>query len=142
MPEEEAFSVLVRLMQNYGLRYHFTTQPDHLSRRLYQLTCLIEDHLPLLHKHISAQGIHASKFATRWFVTLFAYNFPLDAVYRIYDAVLAEGLDFTFRIILVLLERFQAQILSLESEHLVHFLKSDMLSKYAVSNENIPKRRR
>ncbi|GAB5588134.1 GTPase-activating protein [Umbelopsis nana] len=130
MPEEEAFSVLVRMMKHYGLRGHFTPQMETLHQRLYQFEGLLKEHIPHLHRHLEAQGIRASMYASQWFMTLFAYKFPFNLVYRIYDIVLAEGTEALFRFSLALMERNQATILSLDFDGLVHFLKNELMESY------------
>ncbi|KAI9280687.1 rab-GTPase-TBC domain-containing protein [Sporodiniella umbellata] len=82
MPEEEAFCVLVQLMNKYGLRGHFLPQEGLISRRLYQLSGLLGDHLPHLHRHFELHGIKSDTYANQWFNTLFAYKFPLETVYH------------------------------------------------------------
>lgn len=132
MPEEEAFCVLVQLMQRYGLRGHYTPQADLLSQRLYQLAWLLGDHLPHIHRHIESQGIQSSQYATNWLISLFGYKFPLDLVLRIYDALLTEGTDVLLRIILALMKKNQSNILSLEYDALLQYLKNNMLAVYKV----------
>lgn len=130
MPEEEAFCILVQLMQNYDLRGHYTPQLDLLRQRLYQFDGLLSDHLPHIHRHFTEQGIRSSMYASQWFLTLFAYKFPLEVVYRIYDILFTEGVDCLFRIGLALLAKNQINILSLEFDALVMYLKEDMLVVY------------
>ncbi|KAG0163626.1 GTPase-activating protein [Apophysomyces sp. BC1034] len=133
MPEEEAFSVLVQMMNRYGLRGHFLPQPDLLLQRLYQLEGLFTDHLPQVRRHFEVQGIRAHMYASQWFLTLFAYKLPLDTVFRVYDIILAEGIDTIHRFSLALLEKNQATILSLELEGLMQYLKSDVLEVYKTN---------
>ncbi|KAI8388213.1 rab-GTPase-TBC domain-containing protein [Radiomyces spectabilis] len=130
MPEEEAFCVLVQMMQRYGLRGHFTPQMDTLHQRLHQFAGLLSDHLPHVYRHFEAQGVRSNMYASQWFMTLFAYKFPLDFVFRIYDILLAEGIEAIHRIALALIEKNQSMILSLEFDDLVNFLKSHMIDAY------------
>lgn len=132
MPEEEAFCVLVQLMNKYGLRGHFLPQSDLLSKRLYQLSGLISDQLPHLQRHFEAHGIKSNTYAYQWFSTLFAYKFPIDTVYRIYDMIFAEGMETLFRFSLALLEKNQSILLSLEYDDLIGFLKNNLLQVYQV----------
>lgn len=133
MPEEEAFCILVQLMQNYKLRGHFTPQLDLLRQRLFQFDGLLQDFLPHIHRHFAEQGVRSNMYASQWFLTMFAYKFPLKVVYRIYDTLFTEGVDCLFRIGLALLSKNQSTILSLEFESLVTYLKDDMLTIYNVS---------
>ena len=135
MPEEEAFCVLVQIMTRYDLRGQFKPQPDLLSQRLYQLTYLTRDHLPHVHRHFESQGIQTNMYAATWFISLFAYKFPLDVVFRIYDIFLSDGIEALFRVALALLERNQSNILVLEYDKLLQFLKHDLLLIYTVSNK-------
>ncbi|KAG1051043.1 hypothetical protein G6F46_008507 [Rhizopus delemar] len=130
MPEEETFCVLVQLMNKYGLRGHFLPQPDLLSRRLYQLNGLLADYLPHLHRHFEAHDIKSNMYAYQWFNTLFAYKFPMDIVFRIYDMIFAEGIETLFRFSLALMEKNQSTLLSLEYDDLTLYLKNKLLFIY------------
>ncbi|KAJ1974691.1 GTPase-activating protein [Dimargaris verticillata] len=130
MPEEEAFCVLIRLMQGYDLREHFTPAMERLHLRLYQLERLTEEQLPLVHRHFIKEGVHTSMFASQWFMTLFAYRFPVQLVFRLFDFVFAEGIETLLKFSLVLLRAHQTQILSLHFEALMEFLTNRMLDRY------------
>lgn len=69
MPDEEAFSTLVRLMQNYDLRGHYIPNMPSLQLRLYQFDRLVEETQPVLHLHFVRQGIKSSMYASQWFMT-------------------------------------------------------------------------
>ena len=73
-PDEEAFCLLVRLMQSYELRGHFLPEMPGLQLRLFQFDRLIEEMLPVLHIHFLRQGVKSSMFCSQWFMTLFAYR--------------------------------------------------------------------
>lgn len=74
MPDEEAFCVLVRLMDSYNLRSHFLADMPGLQLRLFQFDRLLEEILPLVHTHFMRKGIKSSMFASQWFMTLFSYR--------------------------------------------------------------------
>ena len=93
MPEEEAFCLLVRLMNHYRLREMFIAEMPGLHLHLYQFERLLQDIEPALYYHLQKRGITPSLYATQWFLTLFAYRFPLQLVLRIYDLILSEGLE-------------------------------------------------
>lgn len=93
MPEEEAFCLLVRLMNKYGLRDMFIHDMPGLHLHLYQFERLLEDFEPALYCHLHRRGVSPQLYATQWFLTLFAYRFPLQLVLRIYDLILSEGLE-------------------------------------------------
>ena len=93
MPEEEAFCLLVRLMNHYHLREMFIQEMPGLHLHLYQFERLLEDLEPALYCHLHRKHVSPQLYATQWFLTLFAYRFPLQLVLRIYDLILSEGLE-------------------------------------------------
>jgi hypothetical protein len=93
MPEEEAFCLLVRMMNQYHLREMFIQDMPGLHLHLYQFERLLEDLEPALYCHLYRRGVSPQLYATQWFLTLFAYRFPLQLVLRIYDLLLSEGLE-------------------------------------------------
>lgn len=93
MPEEEAFCLLVRLMNQYHLRDMFIQDMPGLHLHLYQFERLLEDMEPGLYCHLHRKGVAPQLYATQWFLTLFAYRFPLQLVLRVYDLILSEGLE-------------------------------------------------
>lgn len=93
MPEEEAFCLLVRLMNHYHLREMFIQDMPGLHLHLYQFERLLEDLEPALYCHLHRRHVSPQLYATQWFLTLFAYRFPLQLVLRVYDLILSEGLE-------------------------------------------------
>ena len=59
--------------------------------------------LPRVAAKLHAAGVHPSMWATQWFMTVFAYSFPLHAVARIWDSFLLEGWKVPLRVALALL---------------------------------------
>ncbi|KAF9546700.1 GTPase-activating protein [Mortierella hygrophila] len=130
MPDEEAFCVLVKMMTSYDMRGHFTPDMNTLQLRLYQFEQLMEETVPLVHKHFLNQGIRSTMYASQWFMTLFAYKFPLDLVFRIYDTLLVEGVESLLRFAIALLKASHDQILNHEFETLIEFLKNGLFEPY------------
>ncbi|KAK5073161.1 hypothetical protein LTR64_000431 [Lithohypha guttulata] len=93
MPEEEAFCLLVRLMNKYQLRELFIQDMPGLHLHLYQFERLLEDLEPALYCHLHRRGVSPKLYATQWFLTLFAYRLPLQLVMRVFDLILCEGLE-------------------------------------------------
>src|SRR6266480_2787502 len=93
MDEGEAFTLLVKLMNKYGLREMFIQDMPGLHLHLYQFERLLEDLQPALACHLHRRGVIPQLYATQWFLTLFAYRFPLQLVLRVYDLLLSEGLE-------------------------------------------------
>ena len=94
MDEEAAFSTLCVLMSSpsYGpLRRQYVPGMPMLQLRMWQLEKLLALHLPRLSAHLSSLGILPTTFASEWFLTLFAYNWPTPWVARVWDLFLVHG---------------------------------------------------
>lgn len=133
LPEVEAFCLLVKLMKDYGFREFFLYEMPGLHLRLYQFDRILEDTIPDVHIHLSRQGVRSSMFASQWFLTLFAYKFPLQIVLRIFDVVMAEGIEAMLRFAVGLIRRNASTILSLEFEPLLAFLKENIFDYYMLA---------
>uniref|UniRef100_A0A3P8RE16 Rab-GAP TBC domain-containing protein n=1 Tax=Astatotilapia calliptera TaxID=8154 RepID=A0A3P8RE16_ASTCA len=90
MPEEEAFCVFVKLMQDYRLRELFKPSMAELGLCMYQFEYMIQEQLPELHIHFQAQSFHTSMYASSWFLTIFLTSFPLPVATRIFDIFMCE----------------------------------------------------
>ncbi|PKK77187.1 hypothetical protein RhiirC2_732581 [Rhizophagus irregularis] len=132
MNEAQAFCVFVRLMETYDMRTMFTLNMEGLQLRLYQFSALLSQILPKLHAHFQLHAIHAAMFASQWFLSLFAYTYPLPLVLRIYDVVFAEGAPETImRVAIALLKKNEASLLEIdEFEDLLEFLTSQLYDAY------------
>ncbi|NWZ48283.1 EVI5 protein, partial [Spizaetus tyrannus] len=124
MPEEEAFCVFVKLMQDYRLRELFKPSMAELGLCMYQFECMIQEHLPELYVHFQSQSFHTSMYASSWFLTIFLTTFPLPIATRIFDIFMSEGLEIVFRVGLAVLQMNQAELLQLDMEGMLqHFQK-------------------
>lgn len=132
MPEEEAFTLLVRLMNRYGLRELFVHDMPGLHLHLYQFERLLEDFEPALYCHLHRRGVSPQLYATQWFLTLFAYRFPLQLVLRIYDLILSEGLEGAIlKFGIVLMQKNSETLLGMrDMSHLTTFLKDRLFDVY------------
>ena len=132
MPEEEAFCLLVRLMNQYQLREMFIKDMPGLHLHLYQFERLLEDLEPALYCHLHRKGVPPRLYATQWFLTLFAYRFPLQLVLRIYDLILSEGLEGAIlKFGIVLMQKNAEALLGMgDMSNLTNFLKDRLFDVY------------
>lgn len=82
MPEEEAFCVLVKLMQEYRMREMFKPSMAELGLCMYQLEMLVQEHVPELFAHFQSQSIHTNLYASSWFLTLLTTSVPITVACR------------------------------------------------------------
>ncbi|KAG1940920.1 ecotropic viral integration site 5 protein [Pimephales promelas] len=124
MPEEEAFCVFVKLMQDYRLRELFKPSMAELGLCMYQFEFMIQEQLPELHVHFQAQSFHTSMYASSWFLTIFLTSFPLPVATRIFDIFMCEGLEVVFRVGMAILQMNQTELMQLDMEGMLqHFQK-------------------
>jgi hypothetical protein len=132
MPEAEAFCLFVRLMSKYGLRNMFTQDMPGLHLHLYQFERLLEDFEPALYCHLHRRGVTPDLYATQWFLTLFAYRFPLQLVQRIYDLILSDGLESSIlRFGIILMQKNKEALLEMrDMSQISQFLKEKLFDVY------------
>jgi hypothetical protein len=132
MSEEEAFCLLVRLMNKYQLRDLFVHDMPGLHLHLYQFERLLEDVEPALCCHLNRRGVQPKLYATQWFLTLFAYRFPLQLVMRVYDLLLCEGLEGAIlKFGMAVMQRNAATLLAMnDMQALTTFLKEKIFDVY------------
>lgn len=131
MSEEEAFTLLVRLMAKYDLRSLFTADMAGLHLRLYQFERLLELHEPAVCCHLRRRNVSPELYATQWFLTLFVYRFPLQLVLRIYDLIFSEGLNAILKFGVVLMQRNREALLEMnDMSQLTTFLKEKIFDVY------------
>ncbi|KAH3676395.1 hypothetical protein WICMUC_002026 [Wickerhamomyces mucosus] len=133
MTELESFALLYRLMYGYNIRSLYQPEMPGLVLKLYQFDRLVEDHLPKVHTHFERQGVHSSMFASQWFLTFFAYKFPLEFVLRIFDIVITEGFESLLKFAIVLLQKNEDRLLTLKFDDLIDFLKDQLFNAYLIT---------
>ncbi|XP_025911322.1 EVI5-like protein isoform X2 [Apteryx rowi] len=110
MPEEEAFCVFVRLMQEYRLRELFKPSMAELGLCIYQFEYMLQSFL-------------TSMYASSWFLTLFLTTFPLPVATRVFDIFMYEGLEIIFRVGMALLQFNQAELIQLDMEGMSQYFQ-------------------
>ncbi|XP_070176822.1 EVI5-like protein isoform X2 [Littorina saxatilis] len=130
MPEEDAFAVLVKLMQEYRLRELFKPSMAELGVCMFKLEFLIQELLPTLHVHFQTQNFDTSMYASSWFLTLFTTSMPLSLARRVMDLFISEGMEMVFRIAVAILQTCHEDLLALDMEGLLKYLQKDLRSRF------------
>lgn len=118
-------------MNKYHLRDLFIQDMPGLHMHLYQFERLLEDFEPALYCHLHRRQVTPHLYATQWFLTLFAYRFPLQLVLRIYDLILSEGLEAILKFGIVLMQKNAATLLGMnDMVTLTSFLKDRLFDVY------------
>uniref|UniRef100_H2S4J0 RAB GTPase activating protein 1 n=1 Tax=Takifugu rubripes TaxID=31033 RepID=H2S4J0_TAKRU len=138
MPEEQAFSVLVKIMFDYGLRDLFKQNFEDLHCKFFQLEKLMQEYLPDLYNHFVNVGLEAHMYASQWFLTLFTAKFPLYMVFHIIDLLLCEGISVIFNVALALLKTSKDDLIQSDFEGALKFFRVPVPKRYR-SEENAKK---
>ncbi|XP_066089946.1 TBC1 domain family member 1 isoform X3 [Saccopteryx bilineata] len=127
MGEEEAFHMLKFLMFDRGLRKQYRPDMIILQIQMYQLSRLLHDYHRDLYDHLEEHEIGPSLYAAPWFLTVFASQFPLGFVARVFDMIFLQGSEVIFKVALSLLGSHKPLILQHENlETIVDFIKSTL----------------
>ncbi|XP_051767380.1 rab GTPase-activating protein 1 isoform X1 [Ctenopharyngodon idella] len=138
MPEEQAFSVLVKIMFEYGLRELFKQNFEDLHCKFFQLERLMQECIPDLYAHFLNLGLEAHMYASQWFLTLFTAKFPLYMVFHIIDLLLCEGISVIFNVALALLKTSKDDLIQTDFEGALKFFRVPVPKRYR-SEENAKK---
>ncbi|KAL6448780.1 hypothetical protein ACFW04_000517 [Cataglyphis niger] len=141
MAEDQAFFLLRHLMFRRGLRKLYLPDMAALQLHLYQLSRLLHDRLPTIYNHFDKHEVSPTLYAAPWLLTLFASQFPLGFVTRVFDLLFLENSEVLFRVSVALLEEHQDQLLCCESfEEIMEYLKTRVPAMDKQSLDRIMKR--
>uniref|UniRef100_A0A8C8K089 TBC1 domain family member 4 n=1 Tax=Oncorhynchus tshawytscha TaxID=74940 RepID=A0A8C8K089_ONCTS len=125
MSEDQAFDMLKFLMYDLGFRRQYRPDMTSLQIQMYQLSRLLHDYHRELYSHLEEHEICPTLYAAPWFLTLFASQFPLGFVARIFDILFAQGSEVIFKVALCLLSSHEGEIVECDSfETIVDYLKT------------------
>ncbi|GAB1299147.1 TBC1 domain family member 4 [Apodemus speciosus] len=138
MSEEQAFEMLKFLMYDLGFRKQYRPDMMSLQIQMYQLSRLLHDYHRELYNHLEENEISPSLYAAPWFLTLFASQFPLGFVARVFDIIFLQGTEVIFKVALSLLSSQEALIMECENfENIVEFLKNTLPDMNTTEMEKI-----
>uniref|UniRef100_A0A8C8RKD5 TBC1 domain family member 4 n=1 Tax=Pelusios castaneus TaxID=367368 RepID=A0A8C8RKD5_9SAUR len=138
MSEEQAFEMLKFLMYDLGFRKQYRPDMMSLQIQMYQLSRLLHDYHRDLYNHLEENEISPSLYAAPWFLTLFASQFPLGFVARVFDVIFLQGTEVIFKVALSLLSSQEALVMECENfENIVDFLKSTIPDMTKAQMEKI-----
>ncbi|KAJ8012564.1 hypothetical protein DPEC_G00044170 [Dallia pectoralis] len=125
MSEDQAFDMLKFLMYDLGFRRQYRPDMTSLQIQMYQLSRLLHDYHRELYNHLEEHEICPSLYAAPWFLTLFASQFLLGFVARIFDILFVQGNEVIFKVALCLLSSHEREIVECDSfESIVNYLKT------------------
>uniref|UniRef100_K3WIP8 Rab-GAP TBC domain-containing protein n=1 Tax=Globisporangium ultimum (strain ATCC 200006 / CBS 805.95 / DAOM BR144) TaxID=431595 RepID=K3WIP8_GLOUD len=111
MEEEEAFWVLVAMVEELTPHYHARSMAgSRADQRVF--SDLVQQKLPSLYQHMQHLGVDFEPFTLKWFLCSFLNTLPFEPVLRIWDLLFCEGSHVLLRVGLTLLKLMQPRILA------------------------------
>lgn len=110
MSEEEAFWMMVVLLERYGLCDMFRPGFPLLKHCFSKLEMLMERALPRVAKHLQTIDVHPSLYSSQWFITVFTSSLSFGALLRIWDVFLLEGWKMVYRVVLAILKNSEVML--------------------------------
>ncbi|XP_059222169.1 ecotropic viral integration site 5 ortholog isoform X2 [Stomoxys calcitrans] len=135
MPEEEAFAVLVQIMQQHRMRDMFKPSMSELGLCMYQLENLVQEQIPEMHIHFQQQSFQTTMYASSWFLTLYTTSLSLNISSLIMDVFLSEGMEFIFKVALALLLLGKDTLLSLDMEAMLKYFQKELPKKVEADSD-------
>ena len=93
LDERDAYCLLRHLMLQLGLRRQYLPDMAALQVQLYQIARLLRDSHRDLYEHLEGNEVNPSLYAAPWFLTLFASQFPIGFVVRVFGKLLTVHLS-------------------------------------------------
>ncbi|RWS15269.1 TBC1 domain family member 4-like protein, partial [Dinothrombium tinctorium] len=138
MNEDEAFEMMKHLLFFQGLRKQYTPDMSALQMQLYKLTRLVYDFHRDLYEHFDRYDISPTLYAAPWFLTLFASQFTIGFVARLFDLIFIYGLEAVFRVSLTLLAYFKDNLMRCQSfESIMDHIKNYMPTMDSAQMEDV-----
>ncbi len=112
LSEEQAFWVLVKVIQRDGMRDFYLPGMPRAHLAFYQVGELIKMYIPDVHHHFESINMTPFLYCPAWFMTICTHQFPSESVVRIMDCYLSEGLKVIYRITLAVLRIGRKQLVN------------------------------
>jgi len=124
--EEEAFWVMVALMQTFNIRTLYTPGLPLLQTCFYNFNQLMKLYFPELSQHFAEQEIIPVFYTAEWFSTLFCYSMNLEFSSRVLDIFFLKGMDFLYKVGLCIILKYEEELFYYGFEDSILFLKEEL----------------
>ncbi len=127
--ELESFYMMLSLLNytgenHFGIRGFFTQDFPLLKLYLFIFQYFFNKKIPTLKSHFDKLDIPDELWISKWLQTLFTIILPYDAVKRVWDCILTNGLDFIIIFSIAYLKYLESDLLKLnETIDIINFFK-------------------
>lgn len=133
-PEEEAFEMLVSIIENNGLETLFDKRLSKIPNIQQVQEEIFRTMIPEVYSHLLGQNIDICVYAVGWYLTLFT-RFDIRLVLRMWDFFLFFDFSVLLLFAAAILKFFARRILELEGEQLIEFVST--LDSEKVDTEKV-----
>jgi hypothetical protein len=89
-------------------------QPEAFVRDAMVYMALVKTRFPKVAEHLTQASLVAEAYAQKWFVGLCVHVMPFTALVEVFEAFLAEGYMFLFKLSLALVDALQEKLLRID----------------------------
>lgn len=122
--EEEAFKVMLCLMDNYNLAGFYRASFPLLKRYVIAADHLLLRDSPALHGHLRDQGVQPFLYMHEWLLSVFVDCMPPNLVFDIFDLITQKGLVMLVPVVVSILRSLEGRLLSMQFEEIFTYLKA------------------
>jgi hypothetical protein len=115
MDDRVVLSAVGKTLVKLGIRRWYTDGMQQLRADTLVLEELIRERLPAIHEALTFHRFDLLFVSSKWFLCLFTTVLDGEAIKRVWDIMLCDGIEAVFRVALTLLARKEPLILSAKS---------------------------
>lgn len=120
-----------KLMFRKELRRNFVSELQGIECRTFQFNELLKEKDAFMFEFLNQKDVNVEEFATNWFGTIFAYRFPLEFTYRMYDWFVIDGFNAVLKMSLALVTENRQELFRLDSkDEILLFLNTKLLKTH------------
>jgi len=122
--EHMALMAVQQLLVKLGTRTWYTEGMKQLRADTFVLEELLRERLPDVHAVLRAHKFDLLFICSKWFLCLFATSLQGEALRRVWDAVLCDGIEAVFRVAFAMLAQHSEAILKTRSmDDVIHMFQ-------------------
>jgi hypothetical protein len=122
--ERAAFNAVRQLLVKLGTRCWYTDGMKQLRADTMVLEGLVRDRLPAVYKSFQTHRFDILFVCSKWFLCLFATSLEGEALRRVWDVMLCDGIEAVFRVAFAILEQNSEEIVRAKSmDDLIHMFQ-------------------
>ena len=136
--EEKTFNIFSAILNKTDYGNIIINNFENMKKYFYVFERLISIFLPELNVVLKRNNINSNFYISPWFITLFTHGWEKSnykIFLRIFDLFIFDGWNIVLRIGLILLKKYQNEIIKMKFEELLNYLINELKSKDDFFND-------